>query len=251
VEVPEETTGAQGGPMTESVPPRRRTARVVAVAAVLGVVAGTCAGYLVQAGREPTLPTLVQPTLPQARGPQPEPLTAEQDRKVRNDGDLRELLLEKPSGATTPDWVEPQGWMNQAAYADMSDDPEATYAHLDEQEFFRAAVTGWDAGGHEVEIWLVQFEQKEAPTAPADDSEGTRYWAETDPDVESRPIPDTGDGRAYVHPRPSREPGGDPVHSAEAHASRGDLSVHIWVYGDDSIPWRTITDLAERQMERL
>jgi len=228
--------------------PKRQS---VAVAAVLGGVAGTCAGYLVQAGREPKLPVLVQPALPQARGPQPEPLSAEQDRKVRNDGDLRELLLEKPRGATTPEWVEPQGWMNQSAYAEMSEEPEVAYARLDEQEFFRAAVTGWDEGGHDVEIWVVQFEQRNAPTAPADDSENTRYWAETDPDVESRPIPHTGDGRAYVHPEPTREPGSDPVHSAEAHASRGDLSVHIWVYGDEPIPMGTITDLAERQMERL
>jgi hypothetical protein len=228
--------------------PKRQS---VAVAAVLGVVAGTCAGYLVQAGREPKLPLLVQPVLPQARGPQPEPLTAEQDRKVRNDGDLRELLLAKPSGATTPEWVEPQGWMYLADYADTGEDPEAAATHLEKQEFLRGAVTGWDAGDHEVEISLVQFGQKDVPTAPEDDSENTRYWAEDDLDVESRPIPGTGDGRAYVHPEPFRESGVVPGLSAEAHASRGDLSVHIWVYGDDPVPMKTIMDLAVRQMERL
>ncbi|MFF7281448.1 hypothetical protein [Streptomyces griseorubiginosus] len=225
--------------------------QLVAAAAVLGVVAGACAGYLVQAGREPTLPLLVQPALPQARGPQPEPLTAEQDRKVRNDGDLRELLLETPDGATTPDWVAPQGWMALGEYADMSDEPETYYDHLEKQEFLRAAVTGWDTGSHQVEIWLAQFEQREAPTAPADDSSSSRYWAETDPDVKSRPIPGTGAGRAYLHPEPSAESTALPGVSAEAHASRGDLSLHIWVYGEDPVPWGTIMDLAERQMVRL
>ncbi|MEV7071541.1 hypothetical protein [Streptomyces sp. NPDC093990] len=225
--------------------------QVVAAAAVLGVVAGTCAGYLVQAAREPELPLLVQPELPRARGPQPEPLSAEQDRKVRNDGDLRELLLTKPAGATTPDLEWPQGWMYRSDYADTTVDPEASYAQLEEQEFLRAAVTDWDMGGQEVSIWLAQFEQKEHPAAPADDSSNTRYWAETDPAVESRPIPGTGEGKAYVHPEPFHESGLAPFYMAEAHASRGDLSVHIWVHGDDPIPWRTIMGLAERQMERL
>lgn len=225
--------------------------QVVAAAAVLGVVAGTCAGYLVQAAREPKLPLLVQPALPQARGPQPEPLGAERDRKVRTDGDLRELLLEKPGGATTPDWVAPQGWMNLGDYADMSDEPESYYDHLEKQEFLRAAVTGWDTGSHQVEIWLAQYEQQEVPAAPADDNSRTRYWAETDPDVRSRPIPGTGEGRAYVHPEPSGESTALPGVSAEAHASRGGLALHIWVYGDDPVPMGTIMDLAERQMERL
>ncbi|MFC8432001.1 hypothetical protein [Streptomyces sp. NPDC057253] len=228
--------------------PRRK---LIAAAAVLGVVAGAGAGYLVQAAREPRLPLLVQPTLPQARGPQPEPLTAEQDRKVRNDGDLRELLLEKPGGTTTPDWVAPQGWMDRGEYADLSDEPDSYYEHLEEQEFLRAAVTGWDAGGHQVEILLAQFEQREAPAAPADDSSRSRYWAETDPDVRTRPLPGTGEGKVYVHPDPSAETTALPGVSAEAHASRGDLSLHIWVYGDDPVPLSTIMDLAERQMERL
>lgn len=236
-------------PVKSPVKSRRR--HLIALAAALGVVAGAGAGYVVQAAREPKLPTLVQPPLPQARGPQPEPLTEALDRKVRNDGDLRELLLEKPGGATTPDWVASQGWMDRTGYADLSDEPEAFETHLTEQEFFRAAVTGWDTGDHQVEILLAQFEQREAPAAPADDSSSSRYWAETDPDVRSRPLPGTGEGKVYVHPKPSAEANALPGVSAEAHASRGDLSLHIWIYGDDPVPWRTIMDLAERQMERL
>ncbi|MFE1256323.1 hypothetical protein [Streptomyces fungicidicus] len=84
---------------------RGRTAALVAVAAVLGVVAGTCAGYLVQADREPTeLPPLSQPVLPQAKGGAPEPLSADEDRRVKTDGDLRKLLIKKPRGAKEADW---------------------------------------------------------------------------------------------------------------------------------------------------
>ncbi|WP_442738151.1 hypothetical protein ACQUSN_12805 [Streptomyces pseudogriseolus] len=77
-----------------------RTVTLIGAALVLGLVAGTCTGYLVQAGRAPTpLPPLSQPVLAQARGEGPAPLPAAQDRRVRTDGDLRELLLKKPRAA--------------------------------------------------------------------------------------------------------------------------------------------------------
>ncbi|MDQ0934344.1 hypothetical protein [Streptomyces turgidiscabies] len=80
---------------------------LVVGAAVLGLVAGTCVGYLVQADREPTpLPSLSQATVAQAEGEGPEPLSAAQDRKVRTDGDLRKLLLRKPTGARPVAWLE-------------------------------------------------------------------------------------------------------------------------------------------------
>ncbi|MFF3845970.1 hypothetical protein [Streptomyces sp. NPDC002328] len=231
---------------------KRTTARLIGGATALGVLVGVCAGYVVQAGRDPKLPTLVQPALPQARGPEPEPLSAAADRKVRNDGDLRELLLEKPRGAITPDWVLPQGWADLETYASSAEEPEEAAAELAEKEFLRAAVTGWDVGSHDVEIWLAQYGQKAAPTAPADDTGSARYWAETDLDVVSRPIPGTGEGMAYVHPQPVSEPGGGaPFHSAEAHAWRGDIAVHVWIRADAPIPTETIVNLARRQLERL
>ncbi|MEU0677312.1 hypothetical protein ABZ330_31335 [Streptomyces sp. NPDC006172] len=223
------------------------TARLIAGAAALGVVVGVCAGYTVQAGRDPEPPALAQPSLPQARGSEPTPASAAEDRKSRTDGDLRELLLEKPGGATTPDWVDPQGWADLEAYTDGADDPDQAAAELAGREFLRAAVTGWYADGHEVEIWLAQYGRNKAPTAPADDSGSARYWAETDPDVRSRPVAGTGEGMAYTHPEP------DDTHqyTAEAHAWRGALTAHIWIRADSPISLDTVTDLAERQMERL
>ncbi|MGJ3560129.1 hypothetical protein ACR6C2_22135 [Streptomyces sp. INA 01156] len=95
--------------------PRGRTTLLIAAAAVLGVVAGTCTGYLVQAGREPTaLPSLSQPVLTQKKqkeGQEPAPLSAAQDRRVKTDGDLRKLLLKKPRGArtTSSSWAPTAG----------------------------------------------------------------------------------------------------------------------------------------------
>ncbi|WP_016825629.1 hypothetical protein [Streptomyces viridosporus] len=50
---------------------------------------------------------------------------------------------------------------------------------------------------------------------------------------------------------PETEPGHPPVYSAEAHAWRGDIAMHVWVTGPKPVTKKTIMDLAERQMERL
>ncbi|MFI5798411.1 hypothetical protein [Streptomyces sp. NPDC051677] len=56
---------------------------MIAGAAVLGIVAGACTGYLIQADRAPTaLPPLSQPVVGQAKG-EVEPLSAAQDRRRR------------------------------------------------------------------------------------------------------------------------------------------------------------------------
>lgn len=230
-----------------------RTAVLIAAAAVLGVVAGTCAGYLVQADREPTgLPPLSQPVLMQAEGGAPEPLPADRDRRVRTDGDLRELLLEKPRGAREPDWPTGRdGWMDLAEYAGHYEASGSMFGQLAMDGFRRAAVVGWlDDDDYSVEIRLVQFRQEEG-LAAAGNAENNRYWADDAEDTDSWAVPGTGDGRAYVHHGPDTEPGYEPLYTAEAHAWRGDVSLEIWVHGTEPVPKEMIMDLAERQMERL
>ncbi|MFD5430226.1 hypothetical protein ACFWI9_33130, partial [Streptomyces sp. NPDC127084] len=84
---------------------RGRTALLIAVAAVVGIAGGTAVGYGVQAEHEPTpLPVLSQagltyPAKPLAASAQPVPLSAAEDHQVKTGGDLRKLLLSKPSGA--------------------------------------------------------------------------------------------------------------------------------------------------------
>lgn len=248
---PDPEPGPEPGP--ESRPRRRgRTTLLIAVA-VLGVVAGTCTGFLVQAGRAPDkLPSLAQATLTQAKGPAPEPLSAAQDRNVKTDGDLRKLLLKRPSGARDPEYtVGDDGWLNLAAYAETFEKPAEAFGDLVSDHFRRAAVIDWREGSTlSVEVELVQYRQEES-LAAADAADGAYYWAEHESRTDSWPIPGTGDGMAYVHHTPDSEAGYLDMYGAEAHAWRGDIAMDIWVYDTKPIPKKKIMDLAKRQMERL
>ncbi|KKD07320.1 hypothetical protein [Streptomyces sp. WM6386] len=230
---------------------RGRTTLLIAAAAVLGIVAGTCTGFLVQADREPTrLPSLSQPAVKQAKG-EVEPLSAAQDRRVKTDGDLRKLLLKKPAGAKKADWLDASdGWMSLASYADAFEKPGGAFDDLVNDEFRRAAVTGWETGNFTVTVRLIQYRQEEY-IAAADAVDDGQYWAEKEDSTDSWVVPGTEDGMAYVHHEPETEPGYLPLYSAEAHAWRGDIAVEVWIYDTKPITKKKIMDLAERQMERL
>lgn len=263
MEVPE----VQENPVPDEVPevpepletaeaprPRRRgrTTLIIAAAAVLGVVAGTCTGFVVQANREPTaLPPLSQPVVKQAKG-EVEPLSAARDRHVKVNGDLRKLLLKKPKGAREPDFAAGvDGWMDIAEYADLYEKPQNAFGNLATDEFRRAAVTDWLVGGtYSVEIVLTQFRQERGLTA-ADYTANEQGFAGDEDDTDSWPVPGTGDGWAYVHNKPDTKPGYLPLYSAEAMATRGDIAMTVWVYDTKPIPKKKIMDLAKRQMERL
>lgn len=231
---------------------RGRTTLLIATAAVLGTVAGTCAGYLIQADREPTeLPSLSQPSLPQAKGKRPQPLSAAQDRRVRTDGDLRKLLVERPSGArdtTSAEGVD--GWMGLDAYADGYTQPTAAYSTLIDDEFRRAAVTSWQTGRtHSVLIRLVQYRQEDRLAAR--ERVADEHYGEAEYDTDSWSVPGTGDGMAYVRKQPENKAGYLPMYTAEAHAWRGDIAMQIFVNDSRPITKAKIMDLAEQQMERL
>ncbi|MEU4984536.1 hypothetical protein [Streptomyces sp. NPDC021969] len=232
---------------------RGRTALLIATAAVLGLVVGTCTGVLAQAGREPTkLPPLSQAALARGEGKAPKPLSADQDRQVRTDGDLRELLLKKPRGAEELDWLEgSDGWMDLTGYAGTFQDLGNAFENLLDNEFRRAVVTGWEVdGAYTVEIRLIQYRQEEALAASMA-SRGGQYYAGGD-GTEDWAIPGTWDGRVFIdeQPVPGFESAAFP-YRAEAHASRGDIAMEIWVSGAKRVDKKTIIDLAERQMERL
>lgn len=219
---------------------------------MLGVVAGTCTGYVVQAGRTPTpLPPLSQPVVKQAKG-EVEPLSAAQDRRVRTDGDLRKLLVPRPSGARkTPYQVGNDGWMDLAEYAHVYNKPGAAFAEQITDEFRRVAVASWrTTDTHEVEIYLAQYRQEENAGA-ADQAEGGMLWAERDSGNRGWPIPGTGDGMVYVDSTPERKEGYLPVYMAEAHAWRGDIAMDIFIYDTKPIPKKEIMGLAKRQVGRL
>ncbi|WUW67531.1 hypothetical protein OG255_18950 [Streptomyces sp. NBC_01455] len=225
---------------------------MIATAAVLGLVAGTCAGYLIQADREPTgLPSLSQPVVAQARGAAPEPLSAAQDHRVKTDGDLRKLLLKRPKGAREAEWIGSDGWMDIGEYAESFTKPAGAFKDLVADEFRRAAVTGWKQGSAgTVEVRLLQYRQEEK-VAAGEASDNGQYWADEESGTRSWAIPGTGNGMVYVHSKPDTHPGYLPVYGAEAQAWRGDIAMEIWIYDSKPIPKATIMDLAKRQMERL
>ncbi|MGA5118934.1 hypothetical protein [Streptomyces pseudogriseolus] len=230
---------------------RGRTVTLTGAALVLGLVAGTCTGYLVQAGRTPTpLPPLSQPVLAQARGEEPAPLPASQDRRVRTDGDLRELLLKKPRGATHTEWLKDGvRWLDLTALAETWTEPGEAFGDLVLHEFRRSVMTAWEDDGYTVEIRLTQFRQEEY-TAATDAADDAQRWAGERPN-DNWAIPGTGDGRVYVMTEPETEPGYEPRYAAEAHAWRGDIAMDVWVTGPEPVSKKKIMDVAERQMERL
>ncbi|MFG3552210.1 hypothetical protein [Streptomyces sp. NPDC047725] len=256
---PQEPTAAdelsvRDEPAPPGAAPRRRgrTVPLVAAAAALGLIAGACAGVLVQAGREPTkLPPLSQGELVRGEDDPPKPLTAAEDRRVRTEGDLRDLLLKKPRGAEKADWLEgSDGWMDLPAYTSLYTDPRGMFEHLLRSEFRRAAITGWEAdGGYFVEIRLVQYRQEEVLGA-AEAYEG-RQLSVREEGAEDWEIPGTGSGRVFVHSRPLDRRGPVALYTAEAYARRGDIAMEIGVSGTRRIDKEVIMDLAERQLERL
>jgi hypothetical protein len=228
---------------------RRRTLPLIGAAVALGVVAGACTGYLIQANRAATrLPSLSQATLAQGKGTV-EPLSAAQDRRVKTDGDLRKLLLARPKGAQAPYLAEGHdGWMGLAEYAENFERPDGALSQTIADEFRRAAVTGWRTDNtYSVTIRLVQYRQYEALAAKTNVEDSATYATQ---DNDNWVIPGTGDGLAYVFKGPVGTSGGA-VYGAEAHAWRGDIELQMWVFGTKPVPKATIMDLATRQMERL
>lgn len=217
----------------------------------LGLVAGTCAGYLVQAGRTPDkLLPLSQPTLAQAGSEGPGPLSAAQDHQVKADGDLRKLLLKKPGGTRANPHIESEdGWLDLTAYAELYTKPDGAFRELLGEEFRRAAITGWtESGDRTVEIRLIQFRQVESQVA-VDQAFDARTWAGDDAHTRSWPVPGTGDGEFFVHDRPDSRFGSG--YLAEAHAWRGDIVMEMWVGDTKPVSPARIRELARQQMERL
>ncbi|PVE06641.1 hypothetical protein [Streptomyces scopuliridis] len=240
---------------------RGRTTLLIAAAAVLGIVAGTATGYAVQADREPTpLPLLAQPgvtypakSLP--KGEEAEPLSAKQDTRVRTDGDLRKLLVGKPSGAEEafPDWLS-DGWMSLDMFAGDFQEPDSVFEDMLKGDFRRAAGASWTQGENRtVNIYLVQFRASYTMGA-ANHAEGQQSYMPDDDEFSAGnsgdPIKGSGNGRYYLY-EPERKAGYLPFYRARAIAYRGDVMVDINMFDAKPISKKDIRTLAERQLERL
>ncbi|MFE6773248.1 hypothetical protein ACFVFD_30165 [Streptomyces fimicarius] len=243
--------------------PRGRTTLIIAAAALLGISAGVAVGYGVQAEREPTpLTALSQPGIgypakPAAADRAPAPLPAAQDRRVRTDGDLRKLLVDRPKGgkkAFTDGLGLDDGWEPIDEYVqDYYDDPHYMFETLAAADLRRVASASWTQGKYrETTVELIQFRSGDLLGAADHFSEQMMYMPSDmgGADNVGDPIKGSREGRYFLYPV-QRGAGYLPSYRARALAVRGDIALDINIFDTVPISKKVIRTLAERQLERL
>ncbi|MFI2346749.1 hypothetical protein ACH492_06740 [Streptomyces sp. NPDC019443] len=249
---------AEGEPVSRPARRRGRTALIVAAAAVIGLVGGTAVGYGVQADREPTpLPALSRadvayPAKPLPENKRPAPLSAGEDRKVKTDGDLRRLLLAKPSGARKTDmWSGDAGWVDTASYVLVFESEAYMFETLVESDIRRVAAVAWQQGEFKkTNIRLVQFRSGEGARDHAEGQHDYMPEAEDGAGNEGDALKGSGNGRYYLY-KVHEKAGYLPLYRARAIFQRGDIMVDINIFDTKRISKSDIRTLAERQLERL
>lgn len=244
-------------PASPAARKRGRTALLIAVAAVLGIVGGTAVGYGIQADREPTaLPALNQPALaypkPLPKGKQPVPLSSAEDRSVRTNGDLRKLLLPKPAGAKAPEFTLGDGWVSLPQYAAEFNSPSFELEYQLDNKVRRIASTSWRTGEHRItEIRLVQYRPSDVMGARDHAADQMEYMPNTKYAGNSGDaMAGSANGHYYVFPV-RRKAGYLDFYEARAYFHRGDIMAEVFVFDTKKISKNDIKSVAERQLGRL
>ncbi|WP_327355162.1 hypothetical protein [Streptomyces sp. NBC_01304] len=217
---------------------------LVAAGALLGVVAGVCTGYVIQADRKPTgLGPLSQHEVRQAKSVAEAPVP-EVDRQAEHEVDLRKLLLKRPKGTTGGK----SRWVRLDDFAQGYTRPGSAFSNFSEAEIRRTAEVRWVQGYSAVTIQLVQFREESTLKSAEHLSVQQGFAAE---DSSEKAIPGSIDGSVYVADEPRRKAGYLPNYHAAAHARSGDVVMHIYLSDTRPISMKRAMDLAERQWERL
>ncbi|WP_234439619.1 MULTISPECIES: hypothetical protein [Streptomyces] len=254
-ETPTGTTPTGTTPDTATRPRRRvlRTVRLIAVAAVLGLVGGTAVGYRIQADREPTpLPALNQPGLaypakPLPEGQEPEPLSAKEDLQSKAQGDLRKLLVPRPAGAKADG---EDGWVSLSTYVSDYTWPNHALQFQLRQGIRRIASRSWRSGEYRtVTVNLIQYRPGEQIGA-LEFVEDQLSYAEDESGAAGEELKGSGNGRYFVYPV-HREAGYLDIYEARAFAQRGDVAIEIFMFDTRKIAEKDVRSLAEKQLERL
>ncbi|MFH9297920.1 hypothetical protein [Streptomyces sp. NPDC017520] len=259
--VPTEPPAAADAPVRRR--PRGRTTLIIAAAALLGVSGGAALGYGIQAERAPTplaalsQPGLGHPAKPLSADRAPAPLPVAQDRRVRTDGDLRKLLVDRPKGAKktiTDELGLDDGWQPLDQYAETNyKNPHYMFEALTEQGLRRVASVSWEQGKYrETEVHLLQFRSGDLLGAAEHLDSQLEYMPRDERGAgnEGDAIKGSGEGRYFLHPV-ERETGYLPAYRARALARRGDIVLDIHISDTVPIGKKAIRTLAERQLERL
>jgi hypothetical protein len=230
---------------------RGRTAVLIAVAAVLGVLGGVGAGYGIQYQREATpLPPLVgaMPVQPKGAAPDAPALPASQDRAAVFDGNLLDRLMPIPKGAKDSE----REWVTLPDYAEYFDDPAGAFNMLAGDDFRRSVIADWTAADDTYyEIHMIQFRDD----ADALTSQVFSQWAPDsswDPQYgQSVQIPDATNGYAYPSGKAVTKDGYEPYYEGYAIAQVGNILVDVYVEQSHPVAVKTVLSAINKQLERL
>lgn len=255
----EESTPEQGTLDLVAATPRRRRGRrtvlLIAGAAVLGVLAGTVAGYAVQYDREPTpLAPLAQADLVSPKALAPDDATTNKtinaNRWHKTDDDLAKLLVEAPGGAK----AEGAGYEPIEYFATFFKQPDRQLGYLAEQDIRRIASVSWAVDDTTfVDVRLIQFNDRSGAddyqTNQSDYMPQVEYAGNGGVDIPGTP---SDLGHVWVDSKADEKPGYLPMRGARAIARRGDIVLDIqFVNNRGKISEGDVVDLAKRQLERL
>lgn len=180
---------------------KRRTGLLFSGAVALGLAGGAVSGFAVQHSRPPTplppVPHTVVAAVAPAAADKPDPDT---DDGAKLDGDLRELLVDRPADAHDDPLLPARSWLTIGNLAEYFEHPDRELATLNEEEFRRAARTVWDRpDGTQVEIDLVQFRSTDG---------AGQFFTDTKDLMNAWTTTPAGTGTGYVGQDPDKTPRG-------------------------------------------
>ncbi|WP_033217260.1 hypothetical protein [Kitasatospora phosalacinea] len=228
---------------------RRFGAGALFLTAVLaGPVVGAAVGYAIQSSRPPTpLPKITAPRLSySAERVDPEALAAAGPPPLAIDGDLRRLLIERPSGSTALSVGDGDGWLSPADRAEAFDDSVREFTGMLEDGFRRAATVRWSSGDDSFRVSLIQYNQDSV----AKTITGAVPHSTTDMVVSK--IPGNTDSylmtskKTYNYARST-----ETYYYGEALARKGTVLMTVQVFAKNPVDRAQLEDIAKRQWEKL
>nr|WP_134002793.1 hypothetical protein [Streptomyces sp. 846.5] len=248
-EAPAEVPAVEG-PSAARKPRRRgKTALIMAVAVVLGILGGAGVGYAVQQHRAPTpLPPLAvaQPSYPAGHSTAPA-LTAAEDDMVKTDGDLTKLLVPAPAKAQAdPLEAGIDIYLDLAQYAETRENPGGAFTWYADNHFRRAAQARWQSGSDWTTVRLVQFAHAYEDSARTDVQDQQGYIKGVTPVA----IPGTSAGEVFPGTAAQHDNSGT-YYEGYAFFQHGDISAQLEVWSPHPVSAKALLALAQNQMERL
>jgi hypothetical protein len=224
------------------------TPTLYALMVVVGLVVGVGSGYAVQSERPPTpLPPLAvaQPKYPPGAlftGQLPVPLPIADDDATITNGDLTQVLLPTPIGATAIPGLD-HVWQTLAEQAAYCTNQATCFTNDLADGIARIAETGWSlSDGTMEQITITQYFPGSSGKAAADyNTDGT-----ADGNMSLTPPPGT-DAIGYTYSNP--DSGGSTDYMVALH---GDLLIEflVWSVSEDPDP-SVINGLVSQQLARL